>query len=150
MTTAFDVPPALLIPEAAKRLHAVKQIEAPEWAPFVKTGIHTEKPPVQEDWWHTRVAAVLRKVYTDGPVGTETLRAHFGGFRDRGNKPNKAAKGSGSIARTALQQLEAAGLVQTVQAQGRIVTSQGRALMDNAAHAARQDAEKAAPGLAKY
>ena len=150
MTTVYDVPATPLIHEAAKRLHEVKAIEAPEWAPFVKTGIHTEKPPVQDDWWHTRVAAVLRKVYLEGPVGTETLRTHFGGFRDRGNKPNRAAKGSGSIARTALQQLEAAGLVQTVNAKGRIVTAQGRSLMDNAAHAVRQGLQKELPGLEKY
>lgn len=150
MTTVFDVPPALLIAEVAKRLADVKEIEAPEWAPFVKTGVHVEKPPVQEDWWHTRVAAVLRKVYTDGPVGTETLRAHFGGFRDRGSKPNRAAKGSGAVARTALQQLEAAGLVETVQAQGRIASGKGRALLDNAAHAVRGEAQKAVPALAKY
>ncbi|MEA3189619.1 MAG: small subunit ribosomal protein S19e [Thermoplasmata archaeon] len=150
MTTAFDVPATALITEASKRLQDVKQIEAPEWAPFVKTGIHTEKPPVQDDWWHTRVAAVLRKVYTEGPIGTEKLRAHFGGYRDRGNKPNRAVKGSGSIARTALQQLEEAGLVQTVQAKGRIVTAQGRSLMDNAAHAVRQTIQKDIPALEKY
>src|SRR5689334_24606829 len=126
MTTVYDVPATALIQEAAKRLKELKQVEIPEWAPFVKTGIHAEKPPVQDDWWHTRVAAVLRKVYLEGPVGTEKLRAHFGGFRDRGNKPNRAVKGSGSIARESLQQLEAAGFVQTVQAQGRIVTAQGR------------------------
>jgi small subunit ribosomal protein S19e len=150
MTTVYDVPATQLIDEAAKRLHEVKEIEAPEWAEFAKTGIHTEKPPVQSDWWHTRVAAVLRKVYTDGPVGTETLRAHFGGFRDRGNRPNKAVKGSGSIAREALQQLEAAGLVQTVQAKGRVVTAKGRALMDNAAHAVRGGVQKEIPALSKY
>ena len=150
MTTVFDVPATALITEAAKRLASVKEIAPPEWSLFVKTGVHTEKPPVQADWWHTRVAAVLRKVYTDGPVGTETLRAHFGGFRDRGNKPNRAVKGSGSIAREALQQLEAAGLVQTVQAQGRIVTAQGRSLMDNAAHAVRAEVQKTVPALAKY
>lgn len=150
MTTVFDVPATALISETAKRLHEVKQIEAPEWAPFVKTGIHTEKPPVQEDWWHTRVAAVLRKVYTQGPIGTEALRAEFGGYRDRGNKPNRAVKGSGSIARTALQQLEAAGLVQTVQAQGRIVTPQGRSLMDNVAHDVRAVVQKDIPALKKY
>ena len=150
MTTVYDVPATALIEEAAKRLAEVKQIAAPEWADFVKTGIHTEKPPVQDDWWTTRVAAVLRKVYIEGPIGTEKLRAHFGGFRDRGNKPNRAVKGSGSIAREALQQLEAGGLVQTVQAQGRIVTAQGRVFMDNAAHAVRGRVEKDVPLLAKY
>ena len=150
MTTVYDVPATALIEEAAKRLSEVKAVAAPEWAEFVKTGIHTEKPPVQDDWWQTRVAAVLRKVYLEGPVGTETLRAHFGGFRDRGSRPNKAAKGSGSIARESLQQLEAAGFVQTMQAKGRIVTAQGRAFMDNAAHAVRSKVQKDVPLLAKY
>lgn len=150
MTTVYDVPATALIQETAKRLAEVKSVEIPAWAPFVKTGVHTEKPPVQADWWHTRVAAVLRKVYVDGPIGTETLRAHFGGYRDRGSKPNRAVKGSGSIARTALQQLEAAGLVQTVQAKGRIVTAQGRSLMDDAAHAARAVVQVKIPALAKY
>lgn len=150
MTTVFDVPATPLIEETARRLKEVAQVAPPEWAPFVKTGIHTEKPPVQADWWHTRVAAVLRKVYTEGPIGTEKLRTHFGGFRDRGSRPNKAVKGSGSIAREALQQLEAAGLVSTVQAQGRIVTARGRSLMDNAAHAVRAVTMKEIPALKKY
>ncbi len=150
MTTVYDVPADALIATAASKLKDMKEVEAPEWAPFVKTGIHTEKPPVEEDWWHTRVAAVLRKVYVDGPIGTERLRAHFGGFRDRGSKPNKAVSGSGSIARKALQQLEAAGLVQNIQAQGRVVTGAGRSLMDNAAHTAKEGIVKDIPALAKY
>lgn len=150
MTTVYDVPATQLIAEVASQLRKNKSIEAPEWAPFVKTGIHREKPPVEEDWWHTRVAAVLRKVYVEGPIGTERLRQHFGGYRDRGAMPNKAAKGSGSIARTALQQLEAAGLVQNVQSQGRIVTAQGRSMLDNAAHAVRQVLQKEIPGLKIY
>jgi small subunit ribosomal protein S19e len=150
MTTVFDVPATPLVQETAKRLHEVPQVQLPEWAAFVKTGVHTEKPPTQADWWHTRVAAVLRKVYIEGPVGTERLRSEFGGFRDRGSKPNKARRGSGSIAREALQQLEAAGLVQTEQAKGRIVTAKGRSLLDNAAHAVRAVVQKELPALAKY
>ncbi|MHB8633413.1 MAG: 30S ribosomal protein S19e [Thermoplasmatota archaeon] len=150
MTTVYDVPATPLIEETARRLHKVETIQPPEWAPFVKTGAHTEKPPVQLDWWHTRVAAVLRKVYADGPIGTERLRAEFGGHRDRGSKPNRAVRGSGSIARKALQQLEKAGLVQNVQAQGRIVTAEGRKLMDNAAHTVRAEVQKSIPALKKY
>ncbi|MGB0653250.1 MAG: 30S ribosomal protein S19e [Thermoplasmatota archaeon] len=150
MTTVYDVPATPLVAAAAARLKENEAIQAPEWAAFAKTGIHREKPPVDDEWWHTRVAAVLRKVYTDGPIGTERLRAHFGGYRDRGSKPNKAARGSGSIARKALQQLEAAGLVQNVQGQGRTVTGPGRSLLDNAAHDVRKDLEKSVPALAKY
>lgn len=150
MTTVYDVPPTPLIAEVAKQLQKMDAIDAPEWAAFAKTGIHREKPPVDADWWETRVAAVLRKVYTEGPIGTEKLRQHFGGYRDRGSKPNKAVKGSGSVARKALQQLEAAGLVQNVPAQGRTVTPAGRALCDNAAHTVRAGLEKTVPGLSKY
>lgn len=150
MTTVYDVPATLLIDETTKELAKIDAIVAPEWAPFVKTGIHKEKPPVDENWWTTRVAAVLRKVYLEGPIGTERLRQHFGGFRDRGAKPNKAAKGSGSIARKALQQLEAAGLVQNVQAQGRIVTPKGRSMMDNASHAVKAEVAKSIPSISKY
>ncbi len=150
MTTVYDVPATQLIDEAAEVLSKNDAIQAPEWAPFVKTGVHKEKPPVDANWWTTRVAAVLRKVYLDGPIGTERLREHFGGFRDRGSKPNKAVKGSGSVARKALQQLEAAGLVQNVQAQGRIVTPEGRRLMDNAAHTVKGKVAESIPGLSKY
>ena len=150
MTTVYDVPATQLIAAAAKDLAKVDAIEAPEWAPYVKTGIHREKPPVDDGWWTTRVAAVLRKVYVEGPIGTERLRQHFGGYRDRGSMPNKAVKGSGSIARKALQQLETAGLVQNIQSQGRVVTPQGRSLLDNAAHAVRQDLQKTVEALAKY
>lgn len=150
MSTVYDVPPHMLIEEAAKGLQKNDAVVAPEWAPFVKTGVHREKAPVQDDWWHIRVAAVLRKVYVDGPVGTERIREHFGGYRDRGAKPNKAVKGSGSIARKALQQLEAAGLVSSVQARGRIVTPAGRSFMDNAAHAVKAQVAKTTPGIEKY
>jgi small subunit ribosomal protein S19e len=150
MTTVYDVPATQLIEEAVLALEKIDAIQAPEWAPFVKTGVHKEKPPVDANWWTTRVAAVLRKVYTEGPIGTERLREHFGGFRDRGAKPNKAVKGSGSVARKALQQLESAGLVQNVQAQGRVVTPEGRRLMDNSAHAVKGKVEKSIPGLSKY
>lgn len=150
MTTVYDVPATALIDEAAAALRKNDSIAAPEWAAFVKTGVHKERPPVEDDWWEVRVAAVLRKVYTEGPIGTERLRQHFGGFRDRGSKPNKAVKGSGSIARKALQQLEAAGLVTNVQAQGRVVTPEGRKLMDHAAHAVKAEVAKTVPSISKY
>jgi len=62
MTTPYDVPPDMLIKRAAEKLKEIKEIQPPAWANFVKTGRHTERPPLQKDWWHVRVAAVLRKV----------------------------------------------------------------------------------------
>src|SRR5439155_979585 len=86
------------------RLQKEGKIKPPEWAPFARTGVHTEKAPVQQDWWYRRVAAVLRKVYLHGPVGRSRLAAEFGGRRDDGSAPYHPRKGSRSIAREAEQQ----------------------------------------------
>lgn len=148
MTTVYDVPADPLIRGAAEKLKAETAIAPPAWAAFVTTGIHTHKPPVEADWWHVRAAAVLRKVYVLGPIGTERLRSEFGGFRDRGSKPNRATKGSGSVIRESLQQLEKAGLVENVKGEGRRVSAKGRSLLDNTAHEVRKTLE--IPGLEKY
>jgi len=150
MTTPYDVPPAELIETLAQKLKERPGIKAPAWASYVKTGVHREKAPVNRDWWHRRVAAVLRKVYVDGPVGTERLRAEFGGARDRGSKPDRARKGSGSIAREALQQLEKEKLVEAVKAQGRRCTPAGQKLVDQASYEVKQKVVAKVPALAKY
>ncbi|MDD3041902.1 MAG: 30S ribosomal protein S19e [Methanosarcinaceae archaeon] len=149
MTTAYDVPAAELIDKVAGILKENDKVVPPEWAESVKTGVHKELPPIEADWWYTRCAAVLRKIYADGPVGIERLRSVYGGKRDRGSQPYKRVKGSGSIARKAVQQLEAAGLLQKVK-DGRAVSPQGRSMLDNAAHEVKQELLEKFPGLAKY
>jgi len=133
MVTVYDVPSEKLIANVAQKLKASGAVNPPEWAEFVKTGVHTEKAPTQADWWYTRAASVLRKVYIKGPIGTSKLAAEYGGFNDRGSKPNKAVKGSRSIVRKALMQLEAAGLVAKNKNNGRVVTPKGQAMLDSAA-----------------
>ena len=63
MTTVYDVPPDQLIEKLSIHLKSEFKLTQPEWSENVKTGTHTEKEPVQEDWWYTRIAAVLRKIY---------------------------------------------------------------------------------------
>ncbi len=150
MTTAFDVPPSALIPRGAERLKEIPELSAPEWAAYVKTGPHREKPPEQRDWWHLRMAAILRKVYIHGPVGASRLAARFGGARDRRAAPNISVKGSGSISRKGLQQLERAGLITSAKGKGRVITPKGRKLLDSVAHDVALELEKRLPELAKY
>ncbi|HEV8359171.1 MAG TPA: 30S ribosomal protein S19e [Candidatus Thermoplasmatota archaeon] len=150
MTTPYDVPPAPLIEALSAHLKERPSIQAPEWARYAKTGVHREKAPVNRDWWHTRVAAVLRKVYLDGPIGVERLRGEYGGSRDRGAAPDRAKKGSGSIIREALQQLEKEKLLENVKGVGRRVTPTGRALVDKAAYEAKQKLLPEIPALSKY
>ncbi len=130
MVTVYDVPPEKLIAKTAAQLKQMDTIQAPDWAEFVKTGMHTEKAPLQQDWWFTRTASVLRKVYLIGPVGSSRLAAEYGGFVDRGSRPNRAVKGSRAIARRCLIQLEKSGLVAKDKKNGRVITPKGQALLD--------------------
>ncbi|MFH1590986.1 MAG: 30S ribosomal protein S19e [archaeon] len=136
MATVHDASPDELIPALAKELKGLKPVTPPYWATYVKTGLHKERPPVDPDWWFVRAAAVLRKVYILGPIGVGKLRSKYGGKQNRGVKPGKTVKGSGSIIRAVLQQLTEAGLVEEGKAgtrKGRIVTKKGQGLVDKTA-----------------
>ncbi len=150
MVTAFDVPADKLIPKLAEELKKVETIVPPDWAPYVKTGRHREKSPVNNDWWHTRAAAVLRKIYVDGPVGTTRLAAMYGGKADRGSKPNRAVRGSRSISRVAVQQLEKSQLVQKQKDGGRVVTAKARKLIDAMSTQILKEMAAQNPELTKY
>lgn len=113
-----------------KLVEAVKgleQVKAPEWAPFVKTGAHKERPPMQDDWWDIRVASVLKKVQKFGPIGTNNLAKQYGGRKNRGHKPDVKRVGSRNIVRKSLQQLELAGLIKSNEQgkAGKVLTKEG-------------------------
>ncbi len=132
MPTVYDVPPNVLIEKVSKELMSRYDITPPPWTPFVKTGVHKERSPDNPDWWYVRCAALLRRLYVDGPVGVSRLRTKYGGKQRRGSKPERFRKGSGSIIRKALQQLEKAGLVQKTP-RGRSISNLGMSLLDNLA-----------------
>lgn len=150
MTTVFDVPARPFIEKLAVKLKAEKNITMPDWAAYVKTGPHRERPPVDPDWWYIRVAAILRKIYLNSPLGVTQLRSMFGGKADKGSKPYKAVLSSGAIIRRSLQQLEQAGFVTTEKGKGRVITDKGRSLLDNTAHEVLTTIVNDNPELGKY
>ncbi len=150
MATAYDVPADLLIDRAAAELKAGGKVKVPEWGPFVRTGLHTEKAPRQPDWWYRRLAAVFRKAYILGPIGTARLAAEFGGRHRDGAAPAHPRAGSGSVTRECLQQLEGLGLVSKAEAKGRTVTPAGRKMLDNLANQILLELAAKNPELTKY
>ncbi|MBI3036136.1 30S ribosomal protein S19e [Candidatus Woesearchaeota archaeon] len=146
IVTALSVDANQLIEILAKELQGIPQIKPPIWAPFVKTGANKERPPARKDWWHVRAASVLRTVARLGPVGTSKLRTKYGGKHSRGYKSERFVRGSGSIIRKAMQQLEKAGLVkQAVKGvhKGRIITEKAAAILRTTAHKAMAEPRKA-------
>ena len=150
MVNVYDVPPDQLIGKVAEKLKNDQKIRSPVWADYVKTGVHKERAPIQNDWWYFRVAAVLRKVYVKGPIGVSRLSAEFGGRIDRGSKPYRARQGGRAITRTALKQLEELGLVTNEKGRGRIISSGGRSLLDNISYEVYKELAKENPELGKY
>jgi len=152
MTTAYDVPPKILIDEIAEILkNEYEQVTPLDWTTAVKSGVHKENPPQVEDWWYIRCASILRKIYILDTVGINKLRNVYGGRKRRGPKPNIFKKGSGNILRKALKQLESAGLVEIIEKKGRKLTSAGHSLLDRTALKIKMQLQKnEIPSLAKY
>ena len=145
MTSAKDVPINDVIDNTALELRNFSELKAPEWSIMVKTGVHKDRPPVDKNWWHTRAAAVMVSVYNYGPLGVSKLRTKYAGKKNEGVKPEKFHKGSGSIIRKSLQQLEAAGLIkksETTSHKGKIITDKGKKLLDTVASKIKPVAEK--------
>ena len=150
MVTPYDVPASKLIEKLAKYLKEnVDTVSPPSWAMVAKTGSHVQRQPQNPDWWYVRCASLLRKIYVHNPIGTEKLRAEYGGRKDFGVKPEHAVKAGGAAIRKAMQQLETAGLIEMLKPQGRRVTKDGRKLLQELAEDIHKDLAKELPKLEK-
>ena len=152
MATVYDVDSAEIIEKTAIELKKANLVSAPKWASFVKTGMSKERPPVREDWWYVRTASLLRKIYMKGPIGVSKLRTLYGGRKNRGHKTEHFYKGSGSIIRKILQQLQNAGLIKFAEKgyhKGRVITPTGMELLDSIATEIYSRTSKAEPDKAK-
>ena len=137
MSRFYEAQAQELVDKTAQELKKGGKLTPPEWAAYVKTGTHRERPPMREDWWYVRSASVLRKIAILGPVGVSKLRTKYGGRKRRGHKPSHFRKCSGNIIRKVLQQLEAAGYVKYQKNgvhKGRIITKEGLSFLDTTAN----------------
>ncbi|MEM0044186.1 MAG: 30S ribosomal protein S19e [Sulfolobales archaeon] len=153
MVTAREVPADILIRSLAEKLKKDfgEIITPPYWAIFVKTGVFKEKPPQEPDWWYIRAASILRKLYISGrPIGIEGFRVIYGGLKRRGSAPPHFRRGSGSVIRHILRQLEKAGLVRKIPGKGRVLSSRGRSYIDEIAYKIFVELASQKPELNKY
>jgi small subunit ribosomal protein S19e len=151
LTTVYDVPADLLIERLSEYIKGnIEQITPPEWAPYVKTGSHTERAPQDPDWWYIRSASMMRKLYVNGPVGVSRLRKEYGGRKRRGAKPAHFRRAGGNIIRSILQQLETADLVDKDGNKGRVVSPKGRSLLDAMSGQIKRELDRDRPELKDY
>jgi len=136
MVNVFDVDAGKFIDLLKEEMKKLDSLKAPEWSGFVKTGVHTQRVPTQDDFWQIRAASMLRSLYVHGPTGVQKLRTKYGGRKDRGVRKEKTFKGAGHIIRTLFQQLEKEGMVEKIMQngkKGRKLTNKAVKLLDNTA-----------------
>merc|ERR1719483_1091570 len=107
-----------------------------------------ELAPYDEDWFFVRCASLARHLYIRSPVGVSTVRKIYGIRSNNGSSPSHWARGSGGVARKALQvilnvfcrkiqiiyqALEGLKLAEKDPNGGRRLTSQGRRDLDRIA-----------------
>ncbi len=149
MVNAHDVPSGKLIPALAEQMKGVTGVQEPDWAHWVKTGSHAERPPADSHWWFTRAASLMRKLYLHGPVGLGDLERAYGGSKALHYFPKHHRDAGGSSIRKILKQLEQAELV-TKTPKGRILTPKGRAMLDKVAKDAFASVAEGNKALARY
>jgi len=134
MPTPLDVSSDALIDRLSKFLKEnVGEVAPPVWAANAKTGSHREHPPSNPDWWYTRCASLLRKLYVHGPVGIARLRVEYGGRLRKGTHIEHSRVAGGSAIREPLQQLQKAGFISIEAKQGRKLTAEGISLLNRMA-----------------
>ena len=129
MAKVFDVPADIFISRLTEILKN-EDITVPDWASFVKTGAHAEKPPQNSEWWYVRCASILRKIYFHNPVSIKELRSMYGGAKPVGYGAAHHKDASGAIIRNAVHTLEKLGYIEKVEKKGRILTKQGTKKLD--------------------
>jgi small subunit ribosomal protein S19e len=149
MAKAYDVPADILINKLSEILKG-EDIAAPSWIPFVKTGAHAEKPPQKNDWWYTRCASLLRKIYLHGPVGVKDLRGLYGGAKAVGYGGAHHRDSGGAIIRTAIHNLEKLGYLDKVEGKGRTVSHEGMKKIDRVSTEILNELIAKNPSLKKY
>ena len=149
MAKVFDVPANELISKLTDQLKKDKKINPPEWASYVKTGAHAEKIPQNRDWWYTRCASLVRKVYLHGPIGISDLKSYYGGRKRIGYNLDHHKDAGGAIIRNALQQLEASGYVEK-KGKGRMISNEAMKRVNRLATEIFKETSKADKNLERY
>jgi small subunit ribosomal protein S19e len=149
MAKAYDVPANMLINKLSEILKK-EEINQPTWIPFVKTGSHAQRPPQQTDWYYTRCASLLRKIYLHGPIGIRDLQTMYGGTKAVGYGGEHHRDAGGAIIRTAVHNLEKLGYLDKVEGKGRTISHEGMKKIDRVSTEILHELVVKNPNLKKY
>lgn len=130
--TVRDVPAAKFVKGLAAQLKREGKLMVPNIAEFAKTSHGRERAPQNDDWYYTRCAAVLRRVYLR-PAGLGGLSKPFGNKKNKGCLPEATIRAATGPLHWACKSLEQLKLLAKGKKSGRIVTREGQRRADTVA-----------------
>merc|ERR1711911_143142 len=118
------------------------KMRLPDWTDVVKTGVHKELSPYDDDWFYIRGASMARHLYFRAPCGVGAFTMVYGGRKNNGTAPSHFSRTSTSVARRILQSLETVKIVEKDANGGRKLTQTGRRDLDRIASQIRAKTRK--------
>jgi len=132
--TVKDVPAADFVGALAAHFKKSSKMELPKWADLVKTGVHKELAPYDEDWYYVRAASIARRVYLNGGLGVGALQRVYGGSYSKGTRKSHFQPAASGVIRHIMIQLQEIDIVsKRKDKKGRWVTRNGQREMDTIA-----------------
>ena len=114
MTTVYDIPADIFNPALAAAMADQKAVSMPDWGQYVKTAVDRERPPTQENLVVPPDGSYPTKGCSERSRGRHALGASLWWQEGQRGHAQHTGVASRHIIRTALQQLEDAGLVEKV------------------------------------
>lgn len=120
----YDVRPIKFNEALKAYLKSSKKIVLPENYDIMKTGEGRELAPYDDDWYFTRVAAIVRQIAKNGGVTSESIAERYGCRKNRGCRPSRFAPAYKEIGDSVLENLRNMGWINPTNS-GNMLTEQG-------------------------
>ncbi|AFM99424.1 ribosomal protein S19 [Encephalitozoon hellem] len=78
---------------------------------IMKTGTGKEQAPIEDDWYFTRMASIVRQISIKGAVTPEFLAKRYGTRKNRGCRPSKYVNAFPEIGISVLENLKNMGWI---------------------------------------
>lgn len=129
----MDVDQDKIVSQVALFLKKSGKLKIPDNMDIVKTAKFKELAPNNPDWFYIRCASILRRLYHRSPAGVGAIKKIYGGRQRNGVRPSHFCRADGSVARRAVQALEAIKMVEQHADGGRKLSAQGQRDLDRIA-----------------
>ncbi|ADM12650.1 40S ribosomal protein S19 [Encephalitozoon intestinalis ATCC 50506] len=111
MEEIYDVRPEKFNEALKSYLKSTNKVVPIKDHDIMKTGEGREQAPIDEDWYFTRMASIVRQISIRGTVTPEYLANKYGSSKNRGCRPSKYVGAYPEIGISVLENLKNMGWI---------------------------------------